>query len=96
MSARDQALVVEIVDGRLVISIGVDTLMVAAKGGDAWDDEQGDEIENVDGFAEDILDQLLDEAEDGTTLVHIAIDTAVQQALDAGSLNIRYGSDANG
>lgn len=91
---RAQPLTVEIADGRLVISIGIDTLMVAVQGGDAWDEEDGHKIASVDGFADDILHQLLEEEEDGTTLVHIAIDTAVERALDAGSLNIDYGDDA--
>lgn len=94
-SLRDQGLTLEIVDGRLVISIGVNALMVAVKGGDAWDTdgEGGPEITSVDGFAGDILTELRDEEEDGTTLIHIAIDTAIERALDAGSLNVSYGDE---
>lgn len=96
-SARDQGLSVELVDGRLVISIGVDALMVAVKGSRPWEEQEEDErgyaIADADGFAEDILRELEDEEEDGTTLVHIAIDAAIERALDQGSLNIDYGKD---
>lgn len=90
---RSQALEVDIEDGRLVISIGVDTLLVAARGGDTWPDDEEFAVTNVDGFADDIRHELVGEEEDGTTLVHIAIDTAVERALDAGSLNVTYGDD---
>lgn len=95
--ARDQGLTVEIVDGRLVISIGVDALMVAAKGSPAFEEDENGEpewtITSVNGFADDILTALTDEEEDGTTLVHIAIDAAIERALEAGSLNVSYGDD---
>lgn len=94
---RDQGLFVEIVDGRLVISIGVDALMVAAHGSPAFEENEAGEcdwkITSPDGFAEDIRHELEDEEEDGTTLIHIAIDAAIERALDAGSLNVSYGDD---
>ena len=96
-TGRDQGLFVEIVDGRLVISIGVDALMVAAQGSPAFEENEDGEpewiISSPDGFAEDIRHELEDEEEDGTTLIHIAIDAAIERALDAGSLNVSYGDD---
>lgn len=96
-SLRDQGLTVELVDGRLVISIGVDALMAAVRGSRPWEEQEEDgrgyAISDVDGFADDILRELEHEEEDGTTLVHIAIDAAIARALDQGSLNIDYGDD---
>lgn len=98
VSARDEGLSVDLIDGRLVISIGVDALMVAVRSGNAWFDtfgeEQGYSIDDADGFADDIRHELEREDEGGTTLVHVAIDAAIVRALDEGSLNINYGDDA--
>lgn len=97
MSARDQGLTVEIVDGRVVISIGVGALMTAVKGSELWEeqleDQRGWTIENEDGFAQDIVAELEDEQEDGTTEVHLMFDRAIQRAFDQGSLNVSYGND---
>ena len=95
--ARDQGLTTEIVDGRLLISIGIDALMIAVKGSPVWEEQEADgkgyRIENAEGFADDILRELDDEEEDGTTLVHVAFDKAIERALDQGSLNVDYGRD---
>lgn len=95
---REAGLDVSIVGGRLVISIGVDALMVAVKGGPAWSDQEEEErgwkITSAEGFAADIARELQDEEEDGTTLVHVALDAAIERAIDQGSLNIDLGKDA--
>ena len=85
MSAGDRqhGLSVELVDGRLVIAIGVDALMTAVQGGDDWDEERW-QITDPDAFAAGIVRGLEREEEDGTTLVHLAIDGAAQWALEQG------------
>ncbi len=83
---RNQPLLVEIVDGELVIRIGIDTLIFAARTGDDWDERFV--IVDADVFAEDIRHELEREQEDGTTPVHMLIDAAVEQAIDQGSLGI--------
>ena len=84
MSARDQALTVEIEGGRLVISIGVDALMIAVEGGDDW--LEGWKILDADTFASEIADALENnEQEDGTTDIHLAIDKAATYAIENGS-----------
>lgn len=97
INTREQGLAVEIEDGRLVISIGIDALMTAVQASPTWDeqleDERGWSITDPDGFAEDIRHELEDEEEDGTTLVHVALDAAIERAIDAGSLNIDFGKD---
>lgn len=95
--AREQGLKVEIIDGRLNVSIGVDALMIAVKGGPTWTDQEEEErgwkITSDDGFAADIAHELQDEEEDGTTLVHIMFDAAIERAIEQGSLNIDFGED---
>lgn len=92
LSARNQGLLVELVDDRLVISIGIDALMLAVVAGDDWDEDEVT-ITSPDGFAQEIVAELEREEEDGTTPVHLLIDQAVQDALDAGSLSVRYAGD---
>lgn len=87
--SRDQQLTVELVDDRLVISIGVDTLMIAAQGADAWDDDRL-RITDPAAFADEIVRGLEDEEEDGTTRVHLAIDSAIEWALEQGCEGVAY------
>ncbi|WP_230770577.1 hypothetical protein [Sphingomonas sp. Leaf4] len=98
MTAREQGLKVELVDGRLVISIGIDALMTAVKGSPSWEqqieDDRGWSIEQPDGFAADVVAELEREEEDGTTPVHRMLDEAFEQAIDQGSLHIDLGKDA--
>lgn len=81
--AREQELTIEIVGGRLVVSIGIDALMVAALGGDGWHDDEF-VITDPDTFAASIARGLEDEEEDGTTGIHLAIDKAVSWAIEMG------------
>jgi hypothetical protein len=81
MGARDQALIVEVVDDRLVISMGIDALMTAAQGADDWDEEQF-RVSDPDAFAASIARGLDREEEDGTTPVHLAINGAVMWAIE--------------
>lgn len=87
---RQHGLSVEILEGRLVIAIGVDTLMTAVDGGPNAPEDLGYRIDSRDGFATDILSALRDEKEDGTTLVHTMLDTATEKALNGGSTNVTY------
>jgi hypothetical protein len=97
VSARDQGLTIEIVDGRVMISIGIDALIFAVKGSEMWEEQlenqRGWSIGNEDGFAQDIVAELEDEQEDGTTEVHLMFDRAIQRAFDQGSLNVSYGAE---
>lgn len=91
-SARNQALTVEIVDGRLVVSIGIDALMTAVRGGDDWDDDQY-VITDPEDFAASIARGLEDEQEDGTTDIHLAIDKAVTWAIESAEPGVEFRSD---
>lgn len=98
---RDQHVNVELIDGRLVISIGVDTLATAIKYmpqlDDAFDEVEGKEIEteitDADKLAAAIVETLDDEEEDGTTLVHRMLDKAALQAIENGAEGIVTADD---
>lgn len=86
---RQQSLSVMIEKGRLVISIGVSTLCFAATRGPYFDGlvaDRGKEptITDEDAFAKAIMSELRCEAEDGTTLVHLMLDEAAKEAIEAG------------
>ena len=92
-SDRDTPLTIEIVEGELVIRIGIDTLMVAVRGGDDWDDETMT-IVDADAFAVEIAHALEhNEQEDGTTDVHLAIDRAAMHAVENGSEAVRLADE---
>lgn len=85
-----KALKVEIVDGELVISIGISTLCFAIDHSpEMWNEEEDKpRITDEAGFAHDILEQLTREEEDGTTPVHRMFDAAAARAIEYGSGNI--------
>jgi hypothetical protein len=85
MVGHDQPLREEIDNGRLVISIGVDTLAFADK------ERTGYRVINPTLFAEDVVRALTVEEEDGATLVTKLLDDAMQAACDDGSLWIDTG-----
>lgn len=97
---RDDSLNCYIEDGVLTMVIGVDCLANAVKLNphlSVYDDESGEwsepEITDPDKFAKAVLSALLDESEDGTTLVHLAIDTAASNAIENGAEGIKMPGD---
>jgi len=80
---REQQLQIEVVEGRLVISIGVDLLIGSAIEVPAID---GGElvVTDADAFITAIVDELEAEEGDGTTLIHHALDKAANNAIDNG------------
>lgn len=87
MTGRQQPLTVEVEDDRLVISIGIDALATAVTGADFWDEDTM-RIRDRDELARDIVRELEDEQDDGTTPVHLMIDAAAEAAVDNGSTAI--------
>jgi hypothetical protein len=75
---------VEIKDGVLEISIGVETLAFAIQNSPTW---RGGKITDDKKFAEDVLIELLDEDEEGTTAVHKLFDDMAENAINDGSTN---------
>lgn len=74
-------LTVELKDKKLQISVGINTL---AKFLDT-DRLGGYEIVNNEKFALDLIRQLLEEDDEGTTPVHLMLDEAANEAIDNGS-----------
>jgi hypothetical protein len=75
-----------IVDGQLVIAIGVEALADAVVRSPAL---HGSKVVDADGFAQDLLDRLDDGDDDtGLNLIQDALDTAAEQAAERGSKNI--------
>ena len=79
---RNQPLQVEINNGRLVITIGVDLLCFATEHSPAMNWLN---ITDNDTFVKEVLNELLAEEEDGTTLVHRMFDAAATQACENGA-----------
>lgn len=83
-------------DGVLTIMIGVDVIAKAIE----LDPELSDydertrewvvpEITNADTFVTEVMHALKAESEDGTTLIHSALDTAAINAIEMGALGIK-------
>jgi hypothetical protein len=87
-------------DGVLIMQIGVEVLAHAVKLNPElteYDERTGDwdepKITDPDKFAAEVLRALVDEDDEGTTLVHIAIDTAAMNAIENGAEGIQIPSD---
>ena len=91
-----QGLEVTVKDGRLVISIGVQTLAHASAYAD-WAnpfDEAADDyirtfaIADAPQFAKDVVSAMLDEREDGATPLSLFLDKMAEAAINDGSLGM--------
>jgi hypothetical protein len=76
-------------DGSIVIRAALSELPMVVEG--AWASGALDtrfKITNVDEFAADLMTELNDEAEDGTTRIHKLFDSAINEALEQGARGI--------
>jgi hypothetical protein len=76
-----------------VISIGVETLANAIAFGLNWETDPDDEcagwrITDPNVFAGSVVRVLMDEEEDGTTLVHRMLDTAGERVVEDGAAGV--------
>jgi len=86
---RNEPLKTEIKDGQLVISIGIDMLCFAVSEGRGYG--MGEiSITNNDVFVGEILRELNDESEGGSTAVHRMLDDAASQAIENGAEGAEY------
>ncbi len=89
--AINKELTIEIVEGEIQISIGLATLAFATENGapdfpiDSWKVDPGEDSLYSE-FGKSVLRRLLDEEEEGTTLVHTLFDDIVLEALERGDL----------
>lgn len=97
---RHDTLKCDIEDGVLTLRIGVEVLAKAIKLDPdltEYDEAKGDwvepEITDVDAFAEEVLTELIAESEDGTTLIHLALDTAAMNAIESGAEHFKLADD---
>lgn len=84
---RDQQIEINVQDGILNISIGVDLLCHALEYGynPFAGSNEGPIIKNNDGMVKDVMSALKYEDEDGTTLIHRMFDKAFIEAIENGS-----------
>lgn len=94
---KDQQLTVEIVDDRLVISIGVGLLAFAVQAASdvsGWPEDWY--ITDPAAFAKEIARTLEREEEDGTTPVHKMLDAAALETLEQGADAVEEGDPEKG
>jgi hypothetical protein len=84
--SKKQPLKVEVVRGRLVISVGIDTFAFAAENCFHFfdGDKQTVKVTDQQAFAEAVARELQKEAEDGTTPLHLMLDQAFVNAVEDG------------
>lgn len=90
---RDESLEITIKGGRLVMSIGVDTLVNAYHGMFCPPyDESRDEVKitDVNVFAKEVLGALQAEEEDGSNPVHRLLDNAMIHAIEQGCDGVEF------
>lgn len=88
---KDEPLKVVVVDGRLEITIGVDTLVFCETERQKWyEGEHKEKITNNEGFVKDVAHELCREEEDGTTPLHLLLDKMIEAAKDSGSEHVEY------
>lgn len=88
--ASDEPLIVRVVDGNVVISIGVDTLLHAlAVGREAAFDDDNVRVTSPEDYVQSIVDELLYEEDDGYTVIHAMFDQASERAIDNGCAGIQ-------
>ena len=87
-------------DGVLVMQVGVETIAHAIKLDPhltEHDEDSGEwiepEITDVDKFAIEVLQAIKAESDDGTTLIHMALDTAAMNAIENGADGIKMPDD---
>lgn len=92
-NTSEQPLKVNIEGGRLVISIGVVTLgeALVGPGAPVKRDAPHARITDHAQFAKEVVNALIAESEDGTTLVHTMLDGVATQFLESGADGIDFG-----
>jgi hypothetical protein len=90
--SKDQGLIVEVKDEKLVISIGKNILGFACTvGNPSW--PENFKITDIDEFIKEVKNELEREEEDGTTLIHRMLDKAACEVLEQGGLGVEETED---
>lgn len=77
-------------NGEIVIRVPISVLPDALKQNPRDDAYSATLIQDLAGFAKDIVHALNDEEEDGTTRIHSLFDAAMAEAIDQGSMHVEY------
>lgn len=93
-----------IIDGLVVISVGVDYLKHQAENMNTtyrgFDEETKDDLSlvvtDVDVFASHVVDELNRQEEDGTTPIHQMLDKAYDEALEQGAEGVKIDGEPTG
>lgn len=92
--SRKTVLRCRVVKDTLTIEIGIDTLKVAAQQHEGFWQPFTDKcalvVSNPKQFAQAVKGKLLDEAEDGSTPLHILLDKAIMEAVEYGCDGLDY------
>jgi hypothetical protein len=86
---KNRILTVRLEKDELVIRIGIKTLAIAAEASPVFDGSMA-KVQDVELWAESIVQVLQDEEEDGTTKVHLMFDDAFQEASEQGYEGIEF------
>jgi hypothetical protein len=89
---------IEIVDGRLIVSASVGTMIQAFKYCSNYMTQFDEQEYTIDGpeFVQEIMGELLVEDEDGTTLIHKMFDKAAERAIENGCKGVEFAEDQGG
>lgn len=96
MDTRNAGMDVGVVDGKLVISIGVETLAHCFNNSvyaNPYSYKKSDfvqvfKVTNPDEFTVEVVRALQHEGEDGTTMLHVLLDKACENAVEDGALGV--------
>jgi hypothetical protein len=91
MIQQKQPLQCYIMDGKLVISIGIDTLAWAAKKRNNGPIPNRFRVTDKTEWAKDVSRAIEYEDEAGNTMLHEMLDHAMRDAMDRGSCGLSYG-----
>lgn len=99
--SKAQPLKTEIIDGRIVISIGLDCLQTAIEASpsmEGFEDDDGNQkfpkVTDAEVFAKEVVMALENEEEDGTNLIHKMFDEAFEYIGENGAEGIEFPDDA--
>lgn len=89
---KDQPLRAEVIEGRIVISIGVETLKYCHNENEKEAEPRkgygtGFLIADANGFAEDVVGRMMNEREGGSTILTDLLDKATLDAANDGSIH---------
>lgn len=91
---KDRTLEVTTTDDQLVITIGLDALVNILSSQPFWplcgEDQEACKVLDRAQFIKDVVRELQSEEEDGTTVLHRALDRAAIEAIENGSEAVEY------